>query len=433
MHIYDIIKKKRDGLELNFEEISYAVSGFVAHSIPDYQMSALLMAMFLRGMTSRETADLTHIMAASGDVLDLSQFGSKTVDKHSTGGVGDKTTLIVAPLVASLGGVVAKMSGRGLGHTGGTVDKLESFEGYKTSMTSDEFQKQVKDIGIAVVGQSGNLAPADKLIYALRDVTATIDSIPLIASSIMSKKIAAGAKSIVLDVKFGSGAFMKAYDDAVIFAEAMIDIGKKCGRNICAVISDMDEPLGFSIGNSLEIIEAAEVLQNRGPNDLREVSLTLASEMLSLSHGIPASEARKRAEAALANGTAFDMFRQWIITQGGDPEYFNGNRKFKSAPCKMEVHSQQCGYISRINAEMIGRACTMLGAGRETKEDIIDLSAGIVLTRKIGDRVNVGDALLTLHTSDESKAREAAHLVSKAYEITDSPVVRPHVIRKILR
>lgn len=433
MHIYDIIKKKRDGLELTYEELSFAINGFTAHTIPDYQISALLMAMFIKGMTPRETADMTDIMANSGDMLDLSEFGERSVDKHSTGGVGDKTTIIVAPIVASLGGIVAKMSGRGLGHTGGTVDKLESFDGYETAISPERFLAQVRNIGLAVVGQSGNMAPADKLIYALRDVTATIDSIPLIASSIMSKKLAAGAKSIVLDVKYGSGAFMKTYDDAVDLAKTMIDIGTQCGRKVCAVISDMDEPLGFAVGNSLEIIEAVEVLRGNGPQDLKEVSITLASEMLSLSNNISTFEAKKQVENAISDGRAYNMFKRWITEQGGDHAYFTGDKQLNIAPYRFEVRSNSSGYVSAINAESIGHACTLLGAGRETKEDSIDLSAGIILKHKIGDLVNAGDILLTLYTSDESKICEAADIARSAYRFSNDQPPKRNVVGMILR
>ncbi len=433
MHIYDIIKKKRDGLELTYEELSFAINGFTAHTIPDYQVSALLMAMFIKGMTPRETADMTDIMANSGDMLNLSEFGERSVDKHSTGGVGDKTTIIVAPIVASLGGIVAKMSGRGLGHTGGTVDKLESFDGYETAISPERFLAQVRNIGLAVVGQSGNMAPADKLIYALRDVTATIDSIPLIASSIMSKKLAAGAKSIVLDVKYGSGAFMKTYDDAVDLAKTMIDIGTQCGRKVCAVISDMDEPLGFAVGNSLEIIEAVEVLRGNGPQDLKEVCVTLASEMLSLSKNISAFEAKKQVENVISDGRAYNMFKRWITEQGGDHAYFTGGKQLNIAPYRFEVRSNSSGYVSAINAESIGHACTFLGAGRETKEDSIDLSAGIILKHKIGDLVNAGDILLTLYTSDESKICEAADIAQSAYRFSDDQPPKRNVVGTILR
>lgn len=402
MRIYDIIKKKRDGFELTKEEIDFFIKGFVGGSVHDYQASAFCMAVFFRGMNERETADLTLAMAHSGDTVDLSRFGDLTVDKHSTGGVGDKTTLIVAPLVASLGCVMAKMSGRGLGHTGGTVDKLESIEGFNTSLSPEEFFSQVEKNGIAVVGQTGNLTPADKKLYALRDVTATVDSLPLIASSIMSKKLAAGAHTIVLDVKCGSGAFMKTPEEAEELATAMVKIGNNCGRKTAAVITNMDRPLGNNIGNSLEVIEAVEILKNRGPGDLREVCLSLATEIVALSKGVSESTAREMTEEALISGKAFEKFKEWISSQGGNPLWIENTELFPKAKYSYEIKSEYDGYIVKTDAEKIGIASVILGAGRETKEDEIDMSAGIALRKKTGDKVQKGDTLAILYSDRES-------------------------------
>lgn len=402
MRIYDIIKKKRDGFELTKEEIEFFIKGFVEGSVHDYQASAFCMAVFFRGMNERETADLTLAMAHSGDTVDLSRFGDLTVDKHSTGGVGDKTTLIVAPIVASLGCVMAKMSGRGLGHTGGTIDKLESIEGFNTSLSPEEFFSQVEKNGIAVVGQTGNLTPADKKLYALRDVTATVDSLPLIASSIMSKKLAAGAHTIVLDVKCGSGAFMKTPEEAEELATAMVKIGNNCGRKTAAVITNMDRPLGNNIGNSLEVIEAVEILKNKGPEDLRKVCLSLATEIVALSKGVSESTAREMTEDALISGKAFEKFKEWISSQGGNPLWVENTELFPKAKYSYEIKSEYDGYIVKTDAEKIGIASVILGAGRETKEDTIDMSAGIILNKKTGDWVQKGDTLATLYSCRES-------------------------------
>ena len=402
MRIYDIIKKKRDGFELTKEEIEFFIKGFVEGSVHDYQASAFCMAVFFRGMNERETADLTLAMAHSGDTVDLSRFGDLTVDKHSTGGVGDKTTLIVAPIVASLGCVMAKMSGRGLGHTGGTIDKLESIEGFNTSLSPEEFFSQVEKNGIAVVGQTGNLTPADKKLYALRDVTATVDSLPLIASSIMSKKLAAGAHTIVLDVKCGSGAFMKTPEEAEELATAMVKIGNNCGRKTAAVITNMDRPLGNNIGNSLEVVEAVEILKNKGPEDLREVCLSLATEIVALSKGVSESIAREMTEDALISGKAFEKFKEWISSQGGNPLWVENTELFPKAKYSYEIKSEYDGYIVKTDAEKIGIASVILGAGRETKEDTIDMSAGIILNKKTGDWVQKGDTIATLYSCRES-------------------------------
>ncbi|MBQ5902573.1 MAG: thymidine phosphorylase, partial [Clostridia bacterium] len=376
MRMYDIILKKRNGEELTDGEIAFFIDGYTRGEIPDYQASALMMAIFYKGMTDRETVCLTDRMAHSGDTVDLSRFGEMSVDKHSTGGVGDKTSLIVAPIVASLGGKVTKMSGRGLGHTGGTVDKLESISGYNTSLTPDAFLSQVERVGMAIIGQTGNLTPADKKLYALRDVTATVDSIPLITSSIMSKKIAAGSHNIVLDVKVGSGAFMKTPRDAEILAEKMVEIGKACGRNIAAVITDMDSPLGNNVGNALEVAETVSVLKNEKKGDLREVSVALATEMVSLVFGLKHDEAEKKVVTAIEDGSAFEKMKEWIAAQGGDVAQIEDTSLLPRAKFSFDVLSDTDGYITEMNAEEIGKASVMLGVGRASKEDKIDYAAG---------------------------------------------------------
>ncbi len=433
MRMYDIITKKKHGQELTEAEIQEFVTEYTAGRIPDYQVSALMMAIYFRGMTDRETSALTMAMSTSGDTVDLSEFGSLTVDKHSTGGVGDKTTLVVAPIAASLGCRLAKMSGRGLGHTGGTVDKLESFPGFDTSLTPEKFFAQVRSEGIAVIGQSGNLAPADKKLYALRDVTATVDSIPLITSSIMSKKLAAGSASIVLDVKCGSGAFMREPEDAETLATKMVEIGKRCGRNMAALITNMDIPLGFAIGNSLEVKEAYEVLSGRGPADLRQVCVELASNMVSLSLGYTYDEARAKVLSAIESGLARDKFTSWIIAQGGDEALAKNPSLLPEAKIQHPVRATKSGYITKMNAEEIGIASVVLGAGRETKDSVIDHSAGIVLTKKLGDRVEVGDTLAILHTNNESTVKKAEADFLEAVTIGDSEIAPGKLIYKIIR
>lgn len=397
MRMVDIIARKRDGAVLSEEEIRFLIRGYTEGTIPDYQMSAWAMAVLFRGMTAEETAILTDAMMHSGDTVDLSCFGSLSVDKHSTGGVGDKTTLIVAPIVASLGGKVAKMSGRGLGHTGGTVDKLESVPGFRTTLSPEEFRNQVDRIGVAVIGQSGNLTPADKKLYALRDVTATVDSLPLIASSIMSKKLAAGARSIVLDVKCGSGAFMKTQADGRALAEAMVDIGKACGRNVAAIITNMDIPLGTHVGNALEVLEAVEVLSGK-EGDLRTICTELAANMLSLCHGWELGEARSKVGDAIDSGKALETMKAWLQAQGGDPDF----EKLPKASVVVPVKAHRSGWITHMDAAKVGVSSSLLGAGRMKKDDPIDYAAGIVLERKTGDYVQAGDVLTWLHTNDES-------------------------------
>ncbi|MBR2892340.1 MAG: thymidine phosphorylase [Clostridia bacterium] len=432
MRIYDIIAKKRDGYELTDEEIAFFVRELTKENIKDYQATALLMAIYIRGMSDREMITLTKEMAVSGDTLSLSELGI-TADKHSTGGVGDKTTLIVAPIVASLGINVAKMSGRGLGHTGGTVDKLESIEGFRVSLSADEFISQVKSIGIAVVGQTGQLAPADKIIYSLRDATATVGSVPLIASSIMSKKLAAGSETIVLDVKYGSGAFMKTTADAETLSRKMVDIGKAAGRKLAAVISDMGTPLGKCIGNSLEVKEAIEVLKGNGSEDLKEVCLTLAANIVSLSLGTDTAAAREMAEKALANGSAYEKFKELILSQGGNVSQIESPDKLPKASTVYKVLAPESGYIAEMQAEIIGSASVILGAGRLTKEDSIDYAAGIILHKKTGDKVTAGEAIAELHTNDDSKIKDAERLFLSALYFSNKKPEKPPLIYKVIK
>ena len=432
MRMYDLITKKKHGEALTKEEIAFTVGGYVRGEIPDYQMSALLMAIWFRGMTDEETTELTLCMARSGDMIDLSAIPGKKVDKHSTGGVGDKTTLIVTPIVAACGGKVAKMSGRGLGHTGGTVDKLESIPGYRTVLGRGEFFDVVNKCGLSIIGQSGNLATADKKLYALRDVTATVDSIPLIASSIMSKKLAAGSDCIVLDVKTGSGAFMKTLDDSIKLAQAMVAIGEGAGRHTVAFITDMDTPLGCSIGNSLEVMEAMDVLKGQGPEDLREVSLQLAEAMLyAIGKGTP-EECRKLAEQAVADGSAFETFCSMVRAQGGDDSVLRDYSQFPQAPYKREVLAETDGFITNMNAEGVGVVSVVLGAGRETKDSGIDFSAGLVLHKKKGEAVRRGESLVTLYTSREKLLDEAERMYREAVQIgSEQPEKKPLVYARV--
>ena len=433
MRMYDIIKNKRDNKELTKEEIEFFVKGYTDGSIPDYQASALAMAIFFNGMTEKETAFLTLAMAESGDTVDLSKFGNLTVDKHSTGGVGDKTTLIVAPIVASLGCIIAKMSGRGLGHTGGTVDKLESIDGFNTSLSPEEFFTQVKNTNIAVIGQTGNLTPADKKLYALRDVTATVDSIPLIASSIMSKKLAAGSHTIVLDVKCGSGAFMKTPEDAKALAEEMVKIGKNNGRNMAAIITDMNTPLGRNIGNSLEVIEAIEILKGNGAEDLKFVACALASEIVSLSKNIDIGEAKKLVENTITDGSAFSKLKEWIVAQGGNGKWIENPDNFPKAEFKEEIKAENDCYISSMNAEEIGVASVILGAGREKKEDTIDMTAGIILNKKTGDKVYKGDIIASLYTNNKKTIKPAKEKFLSAIEFSRKKPEEIPLIYEIVR
>lgn len=419
MRLYDIIQKKRNGEKLSEQEIEFVIKGYVNGDIPEYQISALLMAIYFRGMDDKETAALTKAMMYSGDVVDLSEFGSFTVDKHSTGGVGDKTSLVIAPIMAALGCKMAKMSGRGLGHTGGTVDKLESIPGFDVSLDAQSFFEQVRNVGVAVIGSTKNIAPADKKLYALRDVTATVDSVPLIASSIMSKKLAAGAHNIVLDVKIGSGAFMKTEEDGRNLAEKMVEIGKNFGRNVAAVITNMDRPLGFAIGNSIEVLEAASVLKGEKVDDLSEVCETLASTLALLCFGWSKEESRNRVEDVIKNGKALEMFKKWISAQGGDISFIENPDIMRNADYKYEIKSEKTGYISHMDAETIGKSASVLGAGREKTDDIIDYSAGIILKYKTGDFVEKGKTVAVLMTSKEEKLQTAKEMFESAVAYSD--------------
>lgn len=420
MRMIDIIEKKRDGYELTKEEIDFVISGYTNGDIPDYQMSAFAMAVYFQDMTTEERIHLTNAMAASGDQVDLSSIDGMKVDKHSTGGVGDTTTLILAPLVASVGVPIAKMSGRGLGHTGGTIDKFESIEGFQVELDGDTFTKLVNKNKVAVVGQSGNLAPADKKIYGLRDVTATVDSIPLIASSIMSKKIASGADAIVLDVKVGSGAFMKDLDSAKELAHAMVQIGNGAGRQTVAVISDMNQPLGFAVGNALEVKEAIDTLKGEGPKDLEELCFTLGSRMVYLGKKADSiEEARAMLEEAIRSGKALEKFKQLVSSQGGDETVIDDPSKLPTASYTFEVEAKEDGYVTEMIANEIGNAASMLGAGRLTKDAEIDLAVGLIMNKKIGDKVIKGDSLVTIHSNSEdiSAVKEKIY---EAYRISET-------------
>lgn len=421
MRMYDIIMNKRNGKELSKEEIDYFVNGFTKGEIPDYQASALLMAIYFNKMNKRETTDLTLAMANSGDILSLDKIEGIKVDKHSTGGVGDKTTILLAPLVASCGIPVAKMSGRGLGHTGGTIDKLESFKGFSVNLPEEKFIDNVNKHKIALVAQTGHLAPADKKIYALRDVTSTVDNMSLIASSIMSKKIASGADAIVLDVKVGEGAFMKTPREARALAQEMVDIGNNVGRQTIAIISDMDQPLGYAIGNSLEVIEAINTLKGNGPKDLLELTLNLGSYMLIL--GKKASSFEEGYNMLLENiknGKALEKLKEFVKAQGGDEKYIDNTDSFEKASFILEVKAEKSGIISKIHAEEVGLIAMELGAGRVTKESKIDLSVGIVLNKKRGDKVNKGEILAYIHANDMKKGEKASKKLINAIEIQDS-------------
>ncbi len=433
MRMYDIIVKKRDGGELTKTEIEYFIEGYTKGDIPDYQAAAFTMAIYFQGMTQEETATLTQAMVDSGETIDLSAIKGHKVDKHSTGGVGDKVTFIVGPLVASVGVPVAKMSGRGLGHTGGTLDKLESIKGLKIEMEKEEFINNVNEHKLAVAGQTGNLAPADKKLYALRDVIGTVDSLPLIAGSIMSKKLASGADSIVLDVKTGSGAFMKTLEDSESLAREMVNIGNNLGRNTVAVISDMNQPLGFEVGNANEIREAAEILQGKKVEDLRKLSLELASHMTVLAEVFSSyDEAYETLEQNLENGKAFEAFRGFIQAQNGDLSMVDDLTKLPSSAHHIEVVADQDGYIAEIDAESIGVAAMYLGAGRSTKDDLINHGVGITLKKKIGDEVKEGETLVILH-SDDKNPDSSIEKVKQAYMISDKKVEAPRLIHKVIK
>ncbi len=428
MRMYDIIKKKRDGKELSAEEIKFFVQGVTDGSIPDYQISALCMAIYFRGMSVRETCDFTFAVRDSGDKLDFSEIEGIRVDKHSTGGVGDKTSLVVAPIVASLGVKVAKMSGRGLGHTGGTIDKLEAITGFNTTLSDADFMKQVNDLGFAIVGQSKQFAPADKKLYALRDVTATVDSMPLIAVSIMGKKLAADDDCIVLDVKTGSGSFMKTVADSKALAKLMVDIGKSAGKKMVALITNMDRPLGYAIGNSLEVIEAVDTLKGNGPEDFTEVCMTLAGHMLSLAGKGTVKDCIKMARQAVADGSALAKFKEVVKAQGGDVKLIEDTASFEKPKHTHDVKSVKSGYICKADTEAYGLASLALGAGRNTVEDEIDYGAGIILRKKTGDFVEEGEVIAILYSNDEGAFEKAEKMLVDATEIQkkrpkDEPLV----------
>ena len=433
MNMYDLIMKKKKGLELTNEEIRYMIEGYTNEIIPDYQMSAMMMAICFQGMTPEETKNLTLAMAESGDILDLSEIKGIKVDKHSTGGVGDKTSLVLGPMVAALGVSVAKMSGRGLGHTGGTIDKLESFTGFTTALSKDTFVKNVNEIGIAIAGQTADLAPADKKLYALRDVTGTVDQMSLIASSIMSKKLASGADAIVLDVKTGDGAFMKTLEDSVALAEAMVSIGKLAGKKMAAIISDMDQPLGNAIGNILEVKEAIDTLQGNGPKDLEELVLTLGSYMVvAAEKAISIEEARRMLEETLRDGIAFDVFKKFVVAQGGCEEEVLHPEKLPVAKYVEDVLADTNGYVAKIQTEDIGRISLLLGGGRETKESEIDLTVGVVLNKKRGDKVEARDVLATIHANDKEKLAKAKRRLIDAYTIVEETTEKEALIKNVI-
>jgi pyrimidine-nucleoside phosphorylase len=433
MRAIDVITRKRDGMTLSAEEIDFFVQGFTQDSIPDYQAAAWLMAVVLRGMDRQETIDLTKAISRSGEQLDLHEVSSFVVDKHSTGGVGDKTTLVVAPLVAAAGAYVGKISGRGLGFTGGTLDKLESIPGFRASLTSNEFRDQLRTIGIVVVGQTPELAPADGKLYALRDVTATVNSLPLIASSIMSKKIAAGANGIVLDVKVGHGAFMKTNEDARALATLMVDIGRDLGRKVRAVISDMNQPLGHAVGNSIELVEALDTLRGHGPDDFRQHCLTVASQMVMLAGLAEAQpQAVKLLEAHLDGGQALSKFKQWIAAQGGDTAHVDDPSLLPTARHIEQVPAQRSGYVAGLDAREVGLTSMLLGGGRSKKGDQIDHAVGIVLHAKVGDWVQEGQPLLTIHANDEAKLWGARQRLLAAFDWSDAPVTPPPLLHEVI-
>lgn len=432
MRMVDIIEKKRNGNELSTEEIQFFINGYTKGEIPDYQVSSLLMAIFFQGMTEKERADLTMAMVRSGDQIDLSAIHGIKVDKHSTGGVGDTTTLVLGPLVASVGVPVAKMSGRGLGHTGGTIDKLESVPGFHVEIDNQEFIELVNRNKLAVIGQSGNLTPADKKLYALRDVTATVDSIPLIASSIMSKKIAAGADAIVLDVKTGAGAFMKTREEARQLAEAMVRIGNQVGRKTMAIISDMSQPLGYAIGNALEVKEAMDTLKGEGPKDLTELCLTLGSYMVLLAEQANTlEEAREKLLTSIQNGSALQTFRTFLAAQGGDASVVDQPNKLPQAKYQIDLPAKEDGYIAEMEADSIGTAAMWLGAGRATKESTIDLAVGLVLKKKIGDEVKKGESIVTIYSNRED-VEDVKEKLYESIKISKEKVTAPTLIYEVI-
>ncbi len=433
MTMYELILKKKRGGELTRDEIEYMISGYTNGSIPDYQMSAMMMAICFQGMTPEETKDLTLAMAHSGEMLNLSAIKGVKVDKHSTGGVGDKTSLVLGPMVASLGVAVAKMSGRGLGHTGGTIDKLESFTGFSTSLTNEQFIENVNTIHMAIVGQTADLAPADKKLYALRDVTGTVDQMSLIASSIMSKKLASGADAIVLDVKTGDGAFMKTLEDSVALAEAMVSIGKLAGRDVKAVISEMDQPLGRAVGNALEVKEAIETLRGNGPEDLVELVLTLGSYMVVAAKKAESiEEAKEKLVLSLQDGSALKAFEQFVVAQGGIAEEVYHPELLPTATYIEDVICEKEGYVAKIHTEEIGRISLLLDGGRETKESEIDLAVGLILNKKQGDYVANGEVLATIHANNLDKLALAKERLLLSYEIVEEKVEKTPVIKSVI-
>ncbi len=429
MNVYEIIDKKKRGLELNQTEIEYLINGYVNNEIPDYQISAWLMAVYFQGMTDRELLALTNCMTKSGEIVDLSSIMGVKVDKHSTGGVGDKVTLVVAPIVAACGGKVAKMSGRGLGFTGGTIDKLEAIPGLKTALAEEDFFNMVNEIGLAVMGQSADIAPADKKLYALRDVTATVDSIPLIASSIMSKKLAAGSDKIVLDVTVGSGAFMKDKENAVQLAEKMVAIGNGAGKKTVAILTNMDVPLGKMVGNNLEVVEAIETLKGRGPEDLIAVVVEIASTMLYLAQIGTKEECMKKVKQVIADGSALEKLKLMVERQGGDGSYIENPDQFEKAIYQHEIIANNSGYIGKMNTEECGKAAVLLGAGREVKDDPIDMTAGIQFNKKTGDAVKQGDIVAIAYSSSKEKLQQGVQKISDIYDIVDK---RPQVVPEII-
>ena len=429
MNVYEIIDKKKRGLELNQTEIEYLINGYVNNEIPDYQISAWLMAVYFQGMTDRELLALTNCMTKSGEIVDLSSIMGVKVDKHSTGGVGDKVTLVVAPIVAACGGKVAKMSGRGLGFTGGTIDKLEAIPGLKTALAEEEFFNMVNEIGLAVMGQSADIAPADKKLYALRDGTATVDSIPLIASSIMSKKLAAGSDKIVLDVTVGSGAFMKDKENAVQLAEKMVAIGNGAGKKTVAILTNMDVPLGKMVGNNLEVVEAIETLKGRGPEDLLAVVVEIASTMLYLAQIGTKEECMKKVKRVIADGSALEKLKLMVERQGGDGSYIENPDQFEKAIYQHEIIANNSGYIGKMNTEECGKAAVLLGAGREVKDDPIDMTAGIQFNKKTGDVVKQGDIVAIAYSSSKEKLQQGVQKISDIYDIVDK---RPQVVPEII-
>ncbi|MCD8120379.1 MAG: thymidine phosphorylase [Lachnospiraceae bacterium] len=433
MGIRELIEKKRDGRELSGDEIDYIIQGYVGGQIPDYQMSALLMAIFFRGMSEKETEEMTLSMAHSGEMLDLSAVKGCKADKHSTGGVGDKTTLVLAPMLAACGLTVAKMSGRGLGHTGGTIDKLESIPGFSTRLSMEQFTRQAGEIGLALTGQTENLVPADKKIYNLRDVTGTVEQMSLIASSIMSKKLASGADVILLDVKTGSGAFMKEESEAIELARQMTALGLAAGKETVAIVTDMDQPLGHAVGNALEVREAIAALHGEGPKDLMELCYVFGTYLLEVSGRVTDhEEARGMMENSIKSGAALQKFAQWVEAQGGDPAVAENTDLLPRASIVMDLITESSGFIEHIDCESIGRACERLGGGRSRKEDAIDLSVGVVLHKKVGDRLENGDVLATMHGNDLDSMKEAKDILFGACHLSRTPVEPGKLIRWVV-